>query len=494
MRTKFTALLAAAFTLLALPAAAQVDPVTAPGQNSTGARDLEFDQDRQRESRGNRRGGRAEKPAKAGAIDKKRGMAEAPAAIAAARVTCTPTDAGFFGQSKEGETVRNVYEVACSEGPGYVLITNAADNTLYQGFECFALKSGNETQAAEGKAVENALNCKLPANADPIAGFRKLAAPLTPGCTIDQARYLGASATTKEALYEVGCSGAIGSIVRIAGPGADPSVKSSATRCDRFNSTNVSCQYTGKEELVATIQKLVSQSGRNCQASDTRYVPAASPNNEEFNEVKCSDGSGFMIVSNIPDGAYKRVIECARATGIAGGCTLTDAIEAQNQEAGLYKQLASTAGFPCDVAQYRLLGMEQTSKREVVELQCKDRPEGAIAMLTVNQGGKSEIYDCTKVSYRKLNCGLTKLDATFPRLTQEVQSKGKTCQVNGVRGVGVVTSGAEYVEVSCASGPGFMLEYASGAGFPAPRNAYTCAEAAEIGGGCKLASAGSTRR
>jgi hypothetical protein len=283
-----------------------------------------------------------------------------------------------------------IYEVACSEGPGYILIAKAADRTLVDGYECFALKSGNEQQAAEGKAVANALSCRLPANADPLAGFRTLAQPLVPGCTIDQARYLGANPNTKQANYEIGCVDRPGVILRVAGAGTPAGTPAAPPiRCEQIGAdAPIQCQYTSKTEILAPITTLVAASGRQCQVTDGRYIGAAAGKPEDYYEAKCADGSGFLIIANTPANTFNRAIDCARATG-AVSCSLTDAVAAQNQEASVYKALAVKGGFNCDVSQYRLLGAEQGgAKREVVELACKNQPEGVIAFFPAGRDGQ----------------------------------------------------------------------------------------------------------
>ena len=422
------------------------------------------------------------------------GMAAAPGLVQRAGLTCTPSDATQTGQSKAADgSINTVYEVVCSEGPGYILIAKA-DGSLADGYECFALKSGNEQQAAEGKAVANALTCKLPANADPIQGFRKVAGPLVPGCTIDQARYMGANAGTKQAIYEIGCQNRAGVVLRLSAPGGTGQAPSTIP-CEQA-SGSIACQYTSADEKLTGIRELVAKSGRACQLTDGRLVGRDEKTGQTFYEAKCGDGAGFMAVANA-DGGFNRAIDCSRAQGVAGGCTLTDAVEAQQAEAGVYKGLAQRAGFNCDVDKYRLLGMESTTKREVVELQCKNQPEGAIAFFAASPTGKTDIYDCTKNWRHKQSCSLTTLAAVSPRLTRDIAKHGKSCNVTGYRGAGMTSKGkTEFVEVSCASGPGLMLEYtAEGAPLFAPATgAFTCAEAANIGEGCKLGGAATARK
>jgi hypothetical protein len=487
MRGSALALAAAVLALVAPPAFAQdgrgVSQPTAPGQNTTSGSDIDRDADAKREAR-RKRGGKTPAAAPDGSA---RGMAEAPAIVQAAGLRCTVAGANFIGSSKGGESL---YEVACSDGPGYVLIANA-DKTLKEGYECLQLRDGNAMNAAAGKANPNPLTCKLPGNANLVANVAKVTASLLPGCQADQARWMGTSVSTKENNYEIGCAGQPGAIVKIAAPGG--TTQPSAIPCLKISPEgNAQCEYTSQQEKLAAMQGLVKASNKAaCQASDMRYVGSSTTSKEDFYEVKCAAGEGFMLVGNA-QGGVARTIECSRAQGVSGGCTLTDAVAAQNAEAGIYKGLAQKAGFNCDVGQYRLLGMETTTKREVVELACKNLPEGVIGFFPAAAGGKIDLYDCTKNWRHKQTCSLTKLDAIKPRLTKDISKYGKTCDVTAYRGAGMTTKAkTEFVEVACAAGSGLMIEYAAeGAPLFAPATGvFTCAEATNIGEGCKLGGA-----
>ncbi len=443
-----------------------------------------------RTERGGRRPRRGEQ-APAGGIDTARGMLEVPPLLASAGLACTAAAAGFLGETAaEGDLKNSVYEVACAEGPGYFLIANP-DKTLKEGYDCFALKSGAEQQPSE-----NAQLCRLPQNADPLANFKRTVAARVPGCTIDQARYLGSSPATKQATFEVGCAGSPGVLLRTAGPGTPAGTADVTTPCAALQPDGpVKCEYTTQEEVLAPLQPLIAASGKTCQYQAGRYVGVLT-NGETAFEAKCAGDIGFMFMANA-QGVFSRSLECARATGIAGGCTLVDAIAAQNAEASVYKGLAVKAGFNCDVDQYRLLGMEQgADRREVVELHCRNQPEGVIAFFPTKPQGPTNFYDCTKIASRNpaLRCSLTPADVILTRLNKDVQKSGKTCDVKGYRAAGLTSRGkTEFVEVSCASGPGFMIEYAADPA-PAPlapaTGVFTCAESANIGGGCKLPRGG----
>ena len=81
-----------------------------------------------------------------------KGMSLAPAAITAAKITCTPTAATFLFSSEatigETKTQADFIEVACENNLGYVL-ASAKDGSGVQAFDCIST-SGNGAESVVG--------------------------------------------------------------------------------------------------------------------------------------------------------------------------------------------------------------------------------------------------------------------------------------------------------------------------------------------------------
>jgi hypothetical protein len=398
---------------------------------------------------------------------RERGKAEAPALVNAAGIRCTIADALFIGEDKkQGMTF---FEVACSEGMGFVMLVKP-DGSKPQAYTCL------ETSKPGADGQPNTLACQLAANADPKASLQPYIAKAGTPCVIDQARAIGQG--QKSAYFEVACKGGAGYILVTSSP-PDASQPVQMNTCLAYEpGGNLYCDLTDRAAQLAPIDALVTKSGRNCTVSDRRYV-LTSKEGYNYYEVACSDGKGYMVQES-RTGALERIIDCGSADFVGGGCTLTDARSAQTEQAALYTRLANKAGFPCDVNKYAPL--PTTGPREVIELQCKNRPDGGIAIFT-GSGGK--VYNCVLAELEGYRCSFTKKDAVFPKLTSALQSFGKgSCVVSDARIIGK-TPDEGFVEVACADGlPGWVIGYANGS--DTPKELLSCLQAANVGGGCKL--------
>ena len=385
----------------------------------------------------------ADKPADYTKEQITQGKKEAPAVAQSAGVTCTITNAAFIGQSsikdEKGKEVKQpIYEVACQEGLGYALLAPAGQTP--KAFDCVALL-GNAS-----------LSCRLPENKDPKKGLAPLVAQVGKTCTVSDARYLG-SKPTGETFYEVGCGASPGFLLQTV-KGQPPK----AIGCDQVAGGNLACKFTSDAQMEAennaAASALLSKSGKTCQLSKSRKIGELQSGDTAY-EVACSDGSGY-ILEQTSAGAYHTAINCANA---GDSCKLTDATKAQTAENGTYTTLAKASGYPCTVAQYRYIGMD-SSKNEVVELKCSNRPDGAVAFFP-SDNSKGHVFDCVQAGSIGQSCKLT-TDQTplYAKYTQTLASKGKTtCKVSNLRGVpGQSKEGNTFVETACSDGlPGYVL-------------------------------------
>ena len=426
----------------------------------------------------------AAKPAADITADPKRheqGMKEAPPLLAQTGVACTVSDSIFQGQAKgkdaAGKDVSNkYYEVSCQEGLGYIV--QATDGGPVAAYDCLAMSSRKPKAGEEDKGQ---IYCRLPGNADPLKAFQPVMAKAgVPECAVSEGTYVGSSVADKVDEYEIGCSNGDAYILQF--PRKDSAKTLVAASCLTMDAGK--CGLFPKEKLVTKLTAMSAGSNRNCQITNGRYIGTAASNKHSYFEVACSDDKAGYVLE--VDAGYKYVgaIDCARATGLNGGCTLTSAAAAQTEELATYNRLAKQIGYSCDVKGYRSLGQEQSSKREVVELACNDHPDGAFALLPVDAGQKGEYFNCVRAELRGLKCVLTPSEATYAKISSEITAAGKSCQVSNARAVGKTTDGSEYVEVACTGASGGMVEYVPDS--EKVKALTPCAQAAGVGGGCKL--------
>jgi hypothetical protein len=410
-----------------------------------------------------------EKPPAVDAKAREAGMKAAPDVAKAVGISCTVTDARLVGSDKKTST--DYYEVACQEGLGFALV--AKKDTAPQSYNCL------ETAQATADGKPSALACILPGNADPKAGLAPYLAKAQTSCDIENARAIGAGA--KNAYFEVACKGGTGYIVTTSSPvnvGQDVAVNSCLLYED---GGNVSCKLTDRATQLAVVDPLAAASGKNCAVKDKRYVLSTKTDN--YFEVVCQDGKGYMLQQTAATGALAKAIDCAQAGFVGGGCTLSDAVAAQTEQAGLYTKLATKAGFDCKVEKYGMLPSKDP-RTEIVELKCSNRPDGGIGLFSVD---KNVVYDCVTSEMNGYRCSFTKPDAAFPRLTADLKGLGKgSCVVSGSRIIGQ-TPTQGFVEVACSDGlPGWVMAYPLGQTTPKPADLLSCLQAKTVGGGCKL--------
>jgi len=372
------------------------------------------------------------------------GMKEAPAVLESAHTPCTLTDAAFLGKSGKS----SVYEVACKDSFGYIVISGADAATPAKAYDCLSTK-GNASLA-----------CRLPGNADPKQGLVPLLAAAGATCTLKDARSIGAN-SAGEAYYEVACEQGPGFILTKAPAGTTP--PASVIPCiEAMGATNVTCKLTTKAEIVASIAKMAAPSGKPCDASDVRYVGSSSTTGETFYEIACGAAAGFMIQTD-KAGAFKVAIDCANAGGIAGGCKLTDSTKAETEEAKLYTGLSKSGGFDCEVSKYRFIGTTPSPKAEVVELACTNRTDGAVALFPADTKVKPTFVDCVRAPGRfgeSATCQLSSPTAIYAKFTAGLAAHGRTsCKVSGAHDLGTA-SGDDFIETACADGgPGWVIEF-----------------------------------
>ncbi len=425
------------------------------------------------------------KPSAADAADAKKhdqGMTEAPPLVQQIGLPCTVTDATYFGEGKAKdkagkEQVTKYYEVACQEGIGYIVGSSVGAGPT--SFDCLVM---SQNKPKPGEADKGSLYCRLKANLDPPKSFAPvLAKGGATNCTPSQARYVGSTADLKLDQYEVGCSEGSSYIVDYPHPGSTHQLHVA----DCMMSDAGTCQYFGKDQIVARLTGIAGSAKRSCPISNGRYVGTSASNKHVFYEIACGDQPGFVLEVD-GDGKYVANVDCARAAGIGGGCTLTSASAAQTQEISTYTGLAKQIGYPCAVKAYHSYGPQDAfGKRETVELACSDHPEGGIVLLPIDAGQKGDYFNCVRAENRTLKCALTPPEPTYAKISAEVAAIGHTCQVTNARGVGLTPEGDDYIEVACAGQPGQMLEY--GPGIPEKiKTLLICSQATGIGTGCKL--------
>ncbi len=405
-----------------------------------------------------------------------KGMAAAPDLIASAGLECQLADARWLGDNVDPKTkVKSaIYELACTDHEGFMIVTG----TPPQSYSC----EETSQPGPDGKMGTTA--CLLPGNADPKSGLKPMIAKSGVPCTLANARPLGHSTDT--GFFEVSCVEGLGGFVLQTSQPMRTDKHVAMVPCVAYPETaNLHCQLTDRATQYAAIDQLTAKGGVDCVAKDRAFIGVANSGNFIY-EVACQNGKGYMVDAT-PGGKVNSATDCVKADVIGTGCKLTDTRQAKTDQANLYTKLARAAGFACDVKGYAPLPTSN-SARDVEELTCNNRPDGAIGDFGATTKDASYVTDCAHAEMVGFRCTLSNPAAAYPHLTDDLKALGKTsCAVSNARFVLRTTDDRGFVEVACSDGlQGYMIEYTAKPLPIKPKSPIICADAKNIGGGCIL--------
>lgn len=392
-------------------------------------------------------GGTKAPPATVSAEARKTGMADVPALVQAASLSCQVSDARLIGRvapdKKTGSLGSSLYEVACGQGMGYLLQTSATGGAPGV-FSCLeANYPADPTKPAPNP-------CILPGNADPKTSLPPLMAKAKVNCTPDKVRGIGQ--TKSNTLLEVSCPSGVGYIVIASAP-LDVNKDATATNCLAYDAVegNVKCILNPPAARQAVADHYNELAKTGCVVKDRRFVGLFTDGTEGY-EVACNDGKGYIYKVNA-QGGIAATLDCAKVG--SGTCTLTDTRAATAEQAGLYSRLAKSAGSNCAVTRYAVF--PTNGDKEIVELVCGDG-NGAIGMFPAT--GKGVVLDCGHALVAGYKCTLGKAD--YAGLTADLRKfDKKECTVSSTGQPGKTPTGTIRLEVACSDGlPGYVIEYA----------------------------------
>jgi hypothetical protein len=312
------------------------------------------------------------------------------------------------------------------------------------------------------------MTCLLPENQDIKGQTQAMMSKAGVSCTVENVKWIGVNPKDRSEGLEVACAApSPGYILFASQTGAEPH----AVNCLM---QGYKCTLTTPEQQDAWIKSLAAKSGKSCDVTKSRYVGTDKKDNSSFFEVGCAKGAGFMVQVTA-NGAFQEAIDCADATNLAGGCTLTDKSLIQAEGAQTWGQKLKAAGVPCNVVQARLVGLT-SGKRDVVEYQCSDRPAGLIVALP-QAGQKADAVDCFDARHFGVKCQFTTQEALNQLLGKAFAASGKTCAVSAFQNLGGYDNGTTAFEVACGSEPGYIGVVPSD--YSKAKEVQTCPEAAK---------------
>ncbi len=383
---------------------------------------------------------------------------DAPSIIAAAKITCDPTNAYPLGQTemdKDGKKIKvTLYEVACKAGPGFLAVA-ASPTEVLQSFTCMSAQRSFEQN-------KTGTTCYLPENKPPYQWLEPVAKGFVPNCTLSNARLLGS--TTKEPFidrYEVACTGTAGGLIDY--PQLGQTGKPAFTACLAVAELKQPCTLTTKEQMVEGVKPLAATADKNCQVNNVRLAGTTKENDGYFYEFGCANQPGFMVQTKL-DNTFVRSIGCVQAAGL-GGCTFTDTTAATADAKGEYTKALKAMGTTCNVADFNLIGTQANTKRDYVEFKCPEQPWGVIGFVAQPGGTVAgSVSDCFIDQIRRKACTYVtedQLKAQVDKLIKVAQPT-KNCDVAEVRYIGESQNvkNAVVIEIACVNKRGYITAIA----------------------------------
>jgi hypothetical protein len=233
--------------------------------------------------------------------------AEAQAQLTANNLTCEMTEAANPGTITESQ----VYEVACNNAEGYILIAS----TPPQAFSCIELAGTAAIARSRDPNADVGQQCVSPANQNGVLVIGNWARSAGATCTVDEAAAIGKS-DDNNMVYEVGCADADGYWLEKTATGWD------LKDCLQVNAMGGTCRFTTALEQANGFEtKLAGTTAAGCDVTQVRLM--GSNANGRFFEAKCAaEGEGYIARLDTA-GQTQQIYPCAAAQRIGGGCTLT---------------------------------------------------------------------------------------------------------------------------------------------------------------------------
>jgi hypothetical protein len=246
--------------------------------------------------------------------------------IRALSLACKPTDAERIGHGKynvDGKRLEVVaYEVACSNGMGYLLASLGAEKPI--AVSCFAAAATRADGIARGEKSD--VYCQLAANKDLKAMAASLMTAAGTSCTVNDLRWFGLAAATHTEYTEVDCGDGNGYLLKAQQ--YEPAAQVSAVSCREAAKQGLKCHLTDGGPVAApvtmqTFRDALKEAGVSCEPTQMRLVGRETVSKRYVVEMQCPDMSDLVAFIPLQDTTKKfETLDCAAAMERNILCTL----------------------------------------------------------------------------------------------------------------------------------------------------------------------------
>ena len=247
-----------------------------------------------------------------------------------------------------------------------------------------------------------------------------------------------------------------------------------------------------RKQGMAEAPAVVQAAGLGCQVSDARFVGKSNDPKTKaatsYYEVACGQNMGYILQQ--PVGGTPAVFSCIEVAPPAGQApkegALTCVLPGNSDPKAQLGPMLSKAGVQCVPEKSR--GIGQTKENTFVEVACQG---GAgyilIASAPLDPAKPAQAQNCLNFDEGggNVKCELTDKATRLAVVDGYAAAAKNGCAIKDRRFIGTAKDGADYFEVACQDGKGYVYKIAGGQ----LAQAIGCAQAQGILGGCTLTDA-----
>jgi hypothetical protein len=278
-------------------------------------------------------------------------------------------------------TKGDLYEIACTQGPGYVFEANSTSSQALKVTSCL------RALAVTGK------ECTLTPKEVIQAQLNAYAAAADKSCQVSNSRWVGANDKGDE-YYEFACGSAPGFMTRISNGAVAEKFDCvrAATIGDGCKLTDLS---TAKKGAASGYAGLLQSKGITCNPTDVRIVGSESGTNRDVIEIVCPERPFGLMILNPKAGstASFRSFDCIGAKQAGIECQLMK----KEEVLAKLKPILTAVGKTCDPTDYRVSGPGDTDG-EVIEVKCSAGQEGYVIDVPANRAKTIKTLSCTQAA------------------------------------------------------------------------------------------------
>jgi hypothetical protein len=234
--------------------------------------------------------------------------------------------------------------------------------------------------------------------------------------------------------------------------------------------------------IKAEVEAIFTAHSTPCQVTEAKLLGATAEQVKIY-EASCAAAPGFMVVASTPP----QIVDClildnsakeARAANPEAVTGPTCTLPANQDIQGFLKAYATQAGVPCTVDEAKVRGQANDGS-VVYEIGCA----GADGYWIEKSASGWEKTECLQIISQNNTCLFTTPAEQAATVKAWLPgTDAAACDVQQVRLMGQNANG-RFIEMTCAGADGFIIRQNAE---HAVQQAYPCATAQQIGGGCKL--------